>query len=103
MRLTSPDLIANSEQFHKFLADGVDVENPKKGEIMGDKVWLVDFEHLEDKAFLVVNHFTVTSCLLYTYRGSGSRTIGCVVRRIIVVHPLSLKVLCNSIDIETSE
>ncbi|GAB4266040.1 type I restriction endonuclease subunit R [Thermincola ferriacetica] len=59
LRLSSSDLIANNEQFHRFLTEGVDVEYRKNGEIMGDKVWLVDFEHPENNEFLAVNQFTV--------------------------------------------
>ncbi|MEW5920529.1 MAG: type I restriction endonuclease subunit R [Bacillota bacterium] len=59
MRLSSPDLITNNEQFHKFLTEGVDVEYRKNSEIVGDKVWLADFAHPENNEFLGVNQFTV--------------------------------------------
>jgi len=58
-RIASPDLIAANEEFHKMLVDGVDVEYRKDGEIRGDKVWLIDFDHPEKNDFLVVNQFTV--------------------------------------------
>jgi len=59
-RPDSPSLIVNNRQFHKMLADGVDVEyRDKEGRIVGDKVWLVDFANLERNDWLVVNQFTV--------------------------------------------
>jgi type I restriction enzyme, R subunit len=41
----SPLLATNNHHFHKMLTEGVDVEykNPE-GRIVGDKVWLVDFD-----------------------------------------------------------
>lgn len=62
LRISSPDLIANNEQFHKMLVDGIDVEYRKNGEIIGDKVWLIDFDHPDHpdrNEFLVVNQYTV--------------------------------------------
>jgi type I restriction enzyme R subunit len=59
-RPDSPSLIVNNRQFHKVLADGVDVEyRNKEGRIVGDKVWLVDFANPERNDWLVVNQFTV--------------------------------------------
>ncbi len=59
MRISSPDLVTNNEEFHKMFVDGVDVEYRKNGEIGGDKVWLADFEHPANNEFLVVNQYTV--------------------------------------------
>jgi len=59
-RPDSPNLVVNNRQFHKMLADGVDVEyRNKEGRIVGDKVWLVDFANPEHNDWLVVNQFTV--------------------------------------------
>ena len=59
-RSASPGLILNNRQFHKMLADGVDVEyRNKEGRVVGDKVWLVDFQDPERNDWLVVNQFTV--------------------------------------------
>ena len=59
-RSESPGLILNNRQFHKMLADGIDVEyRNKDGRIVGDKVWLVDFADPERNDWLVVNQFTV--------------------------------------------
>ncbi|MDO8656452.1 MAG: type I restriction endonuclease [Nanoarchaeota archaeon] len=59
MRTESPDLVINNHRFHKMLVDGVDVEYRKEGGIAGDKVWLFDFDRINDNEFLAVNQFTV--------------------------------------------
>jgi type I restriction enzyme R subunit len=59
-RPESPSLIVNNRNFHRMLADGVDVEyRNKEGRVVGDKVWLVDFTDPERNDWLVVNQFTV--------------------------------------------
>jgi len=59
-RPESPSLILNNRNFHKMLADGIDVEYRNKGgRIAYDKVWLVDFTDPERNDWLVVNQFTV--------------------------------------------
>jgi type I restriction enzyme, R subunit len=59
-RTESPSLFENNRRFHRFLADGVDVEYSRPdGSIAGDKVWLVDFETPSNNDWLVVNQFTV--------------------------------------------
>jgi type I restriction enzyme R subunit len=60
LRSESPSLILNNRYFHKMLVDGVDVEyRNREGRIIGDKVWLVDFDNPERNDWLVVNQFTV--------------------------------------------
>lgn len=59
LRISSPLLIVDNEQFHKLLVEGINVEYRQKGEIKGDKAWLIDFDHPENNEFLVVNQFTV--------------------------------------------
>jgi type I restriction enzyme R subunit len=53
-------LYENNYRFHQMLTDGVDVEykNPE-GRIVGDKVWLVDFNDIDNNDWLVINQFTV--------------------------------------------
>jgi len=58
-RISSPDLIANNETFHRLLTEGVQVNYQKNGYNRGDLVWLVDFNHPENNEFLVVNQFTI--------------------------------------------
>ena len=59
LRTESPDLVINNHRFHKMLVDGIDVEYRKDGRITGDKVWLFDFDDINENEFLAVNQFTV--------------------------------------------
>jgi type I restriction enzyme, R subunit len=58
-RPSSPALVGNNRAFHKMLADGIEVEYRHEGRIKGDKVWLIDFENLENNDWLAVNQFTI--------------------------------------------
>src|ERR1019366_70654 len=58
LRVHSPHLLPNNEHFHKMLTDGVDVEY-RKDRIVGDKVWLVDFENINNNEFVAMNQFTI--------------------------------------------
>jgi len=58
-RLTSSELIANNEAFHRMLTEGIKVNIPKKGYDRGDLVWLIDFENPDNNEFVVCNQFTV--------------------------------------------
>lgn len=59
LRTDTPNLFQNNYQFHKYLTDGVDVEYRKGDRIVGDKVWLMDYENTNNNEFLVVNQFTI--------------------------------------------
>ncbi|MEO0234534.1 MAG: type I restriction endonuclease subunit R [candidate division WOR-3 bacterium] len=59
LRLNSPELIVNNENFHRMLTEGITVNYKKNGHSRGDLVWLVDFNNIENNEFLVVNQFTV--------------------------------------------
>lgn len=52
-------LIKNNRAFHEMLLEGVPVEYEIDGQMRGDRVRLIDFEHREMNRFLVVNQFTV--------------------------------------------
>ncbi|MCL5611590.1 MAG: type I restriction endonuclease subunit R, partial [Chloroflexi bacterium] len=58
-RPSSPSLVGNNRSFHKMLVDGIEVEYRHEGRIKGDKVWLVDFEDLDNNDWLAVSQFTV--------------------------------------------
>jgi type I restriction enzyme R subunit len=58
-RSDSPNLIQNNYTFHKYLTEGVEVEYRKGDRIVGDKVWLIDYDNPENNEFLVVNQFTI--------------------------------------------
>jgi type I restriction enzyme, R subunit len=59
LRTDSPNLFQNNYQVHKYLTDGVDVEYRKGDRIVGDNVWLIDYENPTNNEFLVVNQFTI--------------------------------------------
>lgn len=60
LRSENPSLILNNRNFHRMLADGVDVEyRNKEGRVVGNKVWLVDFANPARNDWLAVNQFTV--------------------------------------------
>lgn len=58
-RLSSPELIANNEAFHRLLTEGIKVTYQKHGQSRGDLVWLVDFHNPENNDFMVLNQFTI--------------------------------------------
>ena len=57
--LHEPSLIQSNRVFHELLLDGVAVEVETDGMKRGDRVRLMDFEHVENNRFLVVNQFTI--------------------------------------------
>lgn len=59
LRADSPELFQNNYQFHRYLTEGVEIEYRKGDRIVGDKVWLIDYEQPANNEFLVVNQFTV--------------------------------------------
>jgi len=59
LRSDSPNLFQNNYTIHKYLTEGVDVEYRKGDRIVGDKVWLIDYENPTNNEFLVVNQFTI--------------------------------------------
>ena len=57
--LVSQNLIESNEEFHRMLTDGIDTEFLAADGIRGNKVWLIDFENIENNDFVVCNQFTV--------------------------------------------
>lgn len=56
----SPLLYENNYRFHKMLIEEVDVEyKNSEGRIVGDKVWLVNFNNPDNNDWLAINQFTV--------------------------------------------
>jgi type I restriction enzyme, R subunit len=56
----TPSLVEENRRIHRLITEGCDVEfSIGDGEVKGDKVWLIDFEHPENNDFLVTNQFTV--------------------------------------------
>lgn len=58
-RPSAVSLVANNRAFHSMLTNGIEVEYRKGDRIVGDKVWLVDFENIENNDWLAVNQFTI--------------------------------------------
>jgi len=60
-RIATSNLIADNEDFHKLLIDGIPVEyrNIKAGYEKSDQLRIVDFDDAENNEFLVVNQYTV--------------------------------------------
>lgn len=58
-RISSPDLLANNEAFHRLLTEGVKVSRQQDGNQRGDLAWLIDFAKPENNEFVVANQFTV--------------------------------------------
>lgn len=59
LRTESPNALINNKTFHKYLTEGVDVEVRKNDSIRGEKVYIVDFAHVENNEFLAINQFTI--------------------------------------------
>ncbi|MFZ3086876.1 MAG: type I restriction endonuclease subunit R [Methylotenera sp.] len=58
-RISSTELLANNEAFHRLLTEGVNVSYQKDGNTRGDLVWLIDFDNPENNEFVVANQFTI--------------------------------------------
>jgi type I restriction enzyme R subunit len=60
LRPDRPTLIANNRAIHRMLREGVEVEYRRQdGSIAGDRVHLVDYNHIDNNDWLAVNQFTV--------------------------------------------
>lgn len=59
LRISSPDVLANNEEFHRLLTEGVPVSIHKDGVERGERVWLIDFNDPWNNEFTVVNQFTI--------------------------------------------
>ncbi|WP_071145649.1 type I restriction endonuclease subunit R [Bacteroides ihuae] len=58
-RIASPDQLANNEEFHRLLTEGVPVSIYKDGAERGERVWLVDFDHPDNNDFVVANQYSI--------------------------------------------
>lgn len=59
LRISSPEVLANNETFHRYLTEGIPISKRVDGDDRGDRVWLIDFQNPFNNDFLVVNQFTV--------------------------------------------
>jgi len=58
-RISSPELLANNETFHRLLTEGIPVSKRVDGDDRGDRVWLIDFKNPNNNDFVVANQFTI--------------------------------------------
>ena len=59
-RPSQPSLLLNNHALHRLLVDGIPVDyKDAEGRILSGRVWALDFEHVENNDWLVVNQFTV--------------------------------------------
>jgi type I restriction enzyme R subunit len=58
-RIATSNPLADNEEFHRMLVDGVPVEYRKGGDIAGDYVRVCDFDNPANNEFLVVNQYTI--------------------------------------------
>ena len=59
LRISSPDVLANNEEFHRLLTEGIPVSVFYNGLERGERVWLLDFNDPWNNEFTVVNQFTI--------------------------------------------
>jgi type I restriction enzyme R subunit len=59
LRIYSPELLHNNEEFHKLLVEKVKIPYQQNGYERSHEVALIDFENPANNQFLVVNQFTI--------------------------------------------
>lgn len=59
LRIASPDLLHNNEEFHRLLVEKVKIPYQENGYERSHEVSLIDFEHSANNQFLVVNQYTI--------------------------------------------
>lgn len=62
LHLSNPNLIKVNEEFHKMFTEGVDIGeyiDKDKNKRSGGKIYLADFENIENNIFSAVNQFTI--------------------------------------------
>jgi len=59
LRISSPDLLHNNEEFHKLLVEKVKIPYQQNGYERSHEVALIDFENPANNQFLVANQFTI--------------------------------------------
>jgi type I restriction enzyme, R subunit len=59
LRISSPVLLHNNEEFHKMLVEKVKIPYQQNGYERSHEVALIDFENINNNKFLVVNQYTI--------------------------------------------
>ncbi len=59
LRINSPDLLHNNEEFHRLLVEKVRIPYRENGFERSHEVALIDFENISNNEFLVVNQYAI--------------------------------------------
>lgn len=59
LRIASPDLLHNNEEFHRLLVEKVKIPYQQNGYERSNEVALIDFENTANNQFIVVNQYTI--------------------------------------------
>lgn len=59
LRIASPDLLHNNEEFHRLLVEKVKIPYQQNGYERSHEVALIDFENTDNNQFLIVNQYTI--------------------------------------------
>ena len=59
LRIASPELLHNNEEFHRLLIEKVKIPYQQNGYERSHEVALIDFENTDNNQFLVVNQYTI--------------------------------------------
>ncbi len=60
LKTDSQNFVSNNQEFHKMLVNGIDIEYRGKDEkVRGDKLFVLDFNQIDNNEFLAVNQFTI--------------------------------------------
>ncbi|MDZ4807190.1 MAG: type I restriction endonuclease subunit R [Bacteroidota bacterium] len=59
LRIASPDLLHNNEEFHRLLVEKVKIPYQQNGYERSHEVALIDFENTANNQFLIVNQYTI--------------------------------------------
>lgn len=59
LRIASPDLLHNNEEFHRLLAEKVKVPYQENGYERSHEIALIDFENPDNNEYLAVNQYTI--------------------------------------------
>jgi type I restriction enzyme R subunit len=72
-RTPSQNPVINNHSFHHLLTEGIDVSYRDGGQLVHDKLWLLDFDDPDANEFLAVNQFTVTDVNHRTHAKTNRR------------------------------
>lgn len=59
LNIHTPDQTYNNENFHKYLTEGIKIDSLQDGDMVGDRVILIDFENPLNNEFIVLNQYRV--------------------------------------------